>query len=151
FLGRKLGMEKGNVFLNFLNEINKVIAAAKEKESLTALAHALSKQVQGLGDTAMIIGRAAVCEKYASAFANAHPFLEVTGEVTLGWMHLWRALTAVTALENNPKQKDRIFYEGIITTARFYIETVLPATLGKMKAVQGLSNAALIMEEQAFG
>ena len=151
FLGRKLGMEKGAVFMNFLNEINKVIAAAKEKESLALLAHALSKQVESLGATAMIIGQAAMSEKYATAFANAHPFLDVTGDVTIGWMHLWRALTATTALEKNPKQKDRIFYEGIITTARFYIETVLPVTFGKMKAVQGLCDAALIMEDQAFG
>jgi alkylation response protein AidB-like acyl-CoA dehydrogenase len=151
FLGRKLGMEKGNVFMSFLNEINKVIAAAKEKESLCMLAQALSKQVENLGATAMTIGQAAVSEKYASAFANAHPFLEVTGDVAIGWMHLWRALKATTALENNPKEKDCIFYEGIITTARFYIETVLPATIGKMKAVQGLSDAALMMDEKAFG
>jgi alkylation response protein AidB-like acyl-CoA dehydrogenase len=151
FLGRKLGMEKGNVFMNFLNEINKVIAAAKEKESLAALAEALSKQVESLGVTAMTIGQAAMSEKYTSAFANAHPFLEATGDVVIGWMHLWRALAATNALENNPKQKDRVLYEGIITTARFYVETVLPATFGKMKAVQGLSDASLIMEEAAFG
>lgn len=151
FLGRKLGMEKGNVFLSFLNEINRVIAAAEEKKSLTAIARALSEQVKGLGETAVIIGRAAVSEKYAAAFANAHPFLEITGDVALGWMHLWRALTATNALENHPKQKDVVFYEGIITTARFYMETILPATLGKMKAVQNLSDAALVMEEKAFG
>ncbi|MCP3924620.1 MAG: hypothetical protein GY714_18755 [Desulfobacterales bacterium] len=33
-LGRKMGMENGKLFLNFLGEIGKVIAAAKEKESL---------------------------------------------------------------------------------------------------------------------
>ena len=150
-LGRKLGMEGGKVFLGFLDEIKKVIEAAKQKDVLLPLAEILSKQVDALGMTAMTIGGAARSEKYASAFAHAHPFLEVTGDVALGWMHLWRALTATQALEKNPKQKDRVFYSGIITTARFYMETVLPVTFGKMKAVQGLSNAALIVDDAAFG
>ncbi|MCP3871577.1 MAG: acyl-CoA dehydrogenase [Desulfobacteraceae bacterium] len=150
-LGRKLGMEKGMVYTNFLGEINKIISAAKEKESLIALAKMLEKQVNALGLTAMTIGGAAMSENYATAFANAHPFLEVTGDVALGWMHLWRALTAKNALENNPKEKDRIFYQGVVTAARFYIETVLPVTFGKMKSVQALSDASLAMDEAAFG
>ncbi len=89
-------------------------------------------------------------EKYASAFANVHPFLMVMGDITLGWMHLWRALTATKTLEGNPKEKNRIFYEGIITTARFYMETELPVTSGKMKAVQGLSDACPIDERRRF-
>lgn len=150
-LGRKMGMEQGAVFMNFLGEMGKTITAAKKKESLIAIAMVLEEQVEELGLTAMIIGKAAMGEKYASAFANAHPFLMVMGDVILGWMHLWRALTATKSLENNPKKKDQIFYEGIITTARFYIETELPVTKGKMKAVQGLSDAALMVDEAAFG
>lgn len=150
-LGRKLGMDNGKIFLNFLNEISIVVAAAKEKDSLIPLATALEKQVEELGVTAMAIGKAAMSEKYASAFANAHPFLMATGDIALGWMHLWRALKAANALDNNPKQKDRVFYEGIITTARFYIETILPVTAGRMAAVQALSDAALMVEDAAFG
>jgi hypothetical protein len=115
------------------------------------MADALAKQVDALGVTAMTIGKAAMSEKYAAAFANALPFLMATGDIALGWMHLWRALTAAKALENNPKQKNRVFYEGIITTARFFMETVLPVTAGKMTAVQGLSDAALMVEDAAFG
>ncbi len=150
-LGRKLGMDNGKYFSNYLTEIGKVIASAKEKEILIPLAEALEKQVHNLGETAMEIGKTAMSDKYASAFANALPFLMVTGDVSLGWMHLWRALTATNALENNPKQKDRIFYEGIVTTARFYMETILPVTAGKMKSIQGMSDAALMIENAAFG
>jgi alkylation response protein AidB-like acyl-CoA dehydrogenase len=150
-LGRKLGMENGKNFSSFLNEINKVIAEAKQIDALIPMADALAKQVEVFGLTAMTIGKAAMSEKYAAAFANALPFLMVTGDIALGWMHLWRALTAAKALEKNPKQKDRVFYEGIITTARFFMETVLPITSGKMIAVQGLSDSALMVEDAAFG
>jgi alkylation response protein AidB-like acyl-CoA dehydrogenase len=151
-LGRKLGMEKGQLYIRFLGEISKTIKTAKQKQSLVPLANALEKQVEAIGMTAMSIGGAAMSEKYATAFANAHPFLEVTGDVAVGWMHLWRAVTATDALENKKnKKREVIFYQGIITTSRFYIETVLPVTLGRMKSIQALSDAALAMEDTAFG
>ena len=50
----------------------------------------------------------------------------------MGWMHLWRALTAIKALEKKKtRKKDQLFYKGIVTCARFYMETVLPVTHGK--------------------
>ena len=69
----------------------------------------------------------------------------------MGWMHLWRALTAVRALEAVKKEKDRIFYEGIVSISRFYMETVLPVAFGRMKSVQALSDAALSVEDAALG
>jgi len=70
--------------------------------------------------------------------------------VVLGWMHLWRAHTAVKALEKKTRKKDQAFYEGIVTCARFYMETVLPVAQGRMAAVQTLSDAALNMDEASF-
>jgi len=150
-LGRKLGMKKGMVFKGLLEEMGKTIIAAKKIDSLAPLADKLEKSVNRFGMTALGLGTAAMSEKYASAFAHAHPFLEITGDVALGWMHLWRAMTASHCLDIATKEKDKSFYQGIITSAIFYIETVLPITHGRMISVQGLSSAALDMEEQAFG
>ncbi len=151
-LGRKLGMEKGQVYIKFLSEISKTIKAAKEKKTLASLAAILEKQVESLGKTALTIGGTAMSEKYGTAFAHSHPFLEVTGEVAVGWMHLWRAVVAVSILENRKlKKRDCIFYQGVVTTSRFYIENVLPVTFGKMKSIQALGDAALEMKEAAFG
>lgn len=150
-LGRKLGMEKGMVFKGFLDNMGKTIEAAQQIPSLAPLAEDLEKAVNGLGMTALGLGTAAMSEKYAHAFAHAHPFLEVTGDVCLGWMHLWRALAATQALGKAKRSKDQVFYQGIITGARFYIQTVLPVTQGRMKSVQGLSSAALDMDPEALG
>ncbi|MCK5096813.1 MAG: acyl-CoA dehydrogenase [Desulfobacteraceae bacterium] len=150
FLGRKLGMKKGMVFKGLLDEMSKTIADAKKIESLISMAESLGKAVETLGITAFGLGDAAMSEKYATAFANAHPFLEATGDVVMGWMHLWRSLTAVKALGKKSGKKDQIFYGGIVTSARFYMETVLPVTQGRMASVQALSNAALSMDEASF-
>ncbi len=150
FLGRKLGMKKGMVFKNLLNEMGKTAAAAMKIETLKPLAESFAGSVKDLGKTAMVIGSAAMSEKYAAAFANSHPFLEAAGDVIMGWMHLWRALAAVNALEKKTKKKDQIFYQGVITCARFYMETVLPLTMGRMASVQALSDTALTMDEASF-
>jgi hypothetical protein len=150
-LGRKLGMKKGKVFMDLLGEMGKTIAAAKKIDSLAPLADKLEKSVNLFGETALGLGTAAMSEKFAAAFAHAHPFLEITGDVVLGWMHLWRAITANGSLKTAKKEKDKGFYQGIITSATFYIETVLPVTHGRMKSVQGLSTAAVDMEDVSFG
>jgi alkylation response protein AidB-like acyl-CoA dehydrogenase len=150
-LGRKLGMKKGMVFMGLLDEMNKTIALARKIPSLVPLADTLEKIVNSFGKTALDIGTAALSAKYEAAFAHAHPFLEVTGDVVLGWMHLWRAMAATKALEKANRKKDQAFFQGIVTSARFYMETILPITQGRMIAVQGLSSAALDMEDMAFG
>ena len=150
FLGRKLGMKKGLVFKSLLDEMGRTIADAKKIESLKSMAESFARAVEVLGMTAMGLGGAAMSEKYAAAFAHAHPFLEATGDVVMGWMHLWRATTAVTALEKKTRKKDQAFYGGVITCARFYMEAVLPVAQGRMASIQALSDAALNMDEASF-
>ena len=151
FLGRKLGMKKGLVFKGLLDEMGRTIAGAKKIELLKPMAESLAKSVETLGMTALGLGGAAMSGKYATAFAHAHPFLESTGDVVMGWMHLWRALTAVNALEQKTRKKNQAFYEGIVVCARFYMDAVLPVAQGRMASVQALSDAALNMDEASFG
>lgn len=153
-LGRKLGMNKGMVFKSLLDEIAGTITQARDFPDLAPLADCLEKSVQDLGATAMDLGMAALSEKFESAFAHASPFLEVVGDVVMGWMHLWRACAAEDKLKNGskpPKGKEKAYYTGVLTCARFYIETVLPVTAGRMASIRGLSNAALQMEDKAYG
>ena len=150
-LGRKLGMDNGEPFENLLDEMAKTIKAAKAHDSLAPMAKYLATLVDSLSMTGQVLLAATKSEQYANAYAHAHPFLDATGDVVLGWMHLWRATTATKSLAKKLKPKDQAFYQGIITTARFYIETVLPVTAGKLKSVQGLSDAALTIDDPAFG
>jgi hypothetical protein len=51
----------------------------------------------------------------------------------------------------NAKKKDQFFYQGQIQTAEFFIRTILPVTLGRMDAIEDCSDAAVVMDEAAFG
>jgi hypothetical protein len=163
-LGRKLGMKQEKYFMALLDEMQKTVAAAKGTEPLAAMAQKVEKAVTRLGETAMTLGTTAMSPKVMTAFAFAQPLLEVTGDVIMGWMHLWRAVAAVPGLEKHAgsldpavrkekaeKNKHAAFYEGKLRTAEFYIHTLLPAAMGKMDAINGTCDAAMEMPERAFG
>jgi alkylation response protein AidB-like acyl-CoA dehydrogenase len=150
-LGRKLGMDKGQVFMNFLGEIQKTIAQAKSEDGLDEMTAEFEKAVNRLGEVALHIGKSALSPKFKVAFAHAFPFLEVMGDVVMGWMLLWRAALARQNLNNGAKKKDVDFYEGQVKTAEFFIQTLLPITMGKMNAIVMGSGAAVEISEAAFG
>ncbi len=149
FLGRKLGLKKGKPFMDLLSEMNKTIEAAKKIEGLDALAGKVELAVNKLGVLAMHMGMTAMSEKVLDAFATAHPFLDITGDVCLAWLELWRAVVAAPKIEK-AKKKDKVFYQGQVKTAQYFITWVLPSTLGKMEALLGNIPAIMEMPDAAF-
>ncbi|MFP4452608.1 MAG: acyl-CoA dehydrogenase, partial [Desulfobacterales bacterium] len=149
-LGRKLGMKKGQIFANLLKEMQKTVSEAKENETLAPLAEKVDNAVNRLGEVSMQLGKNAMSENMKTAFAHSWPFLDVIGDVMIGWMLLWRARIASEKL-SKAKKKDQIFYNGQIKTAEFYIRTVLPTTLGRLDSIQDGCGAAIEIDEAGFG
>ena len=148
-LGRKLGMNKGKPFMDLLGEMNKIIAAAKEIETLVPMAEKCETAVNRLGEVAMHMGMTAMSEQVLNAFAAAHPFLNVTGDVIMAWLLLWRAVVASPKIEK-AKKKDVAYYQGQVTTADFFITCRLPETLGKMDALTTNYKPVMEIPEDAF-
>ena len=150
-LGRKLGLNKGKPMMDLLEEIQKSIAMAEGFQGLKDFAGNLGESVNKLGEVALHMGKTAMSLKVLNAFAFAHPFMEVCGDVVMAWMLLWRAAIAARGLENKPGKKDAAFYEGQIKSAEFFIYSILPITLGKMKAILTTNDAAVKINEDSFG
>jgi hypothetical protein len=163
-LGRKLGMKGGVVFINFMQEIQKVTGQAKDISGLVEMANRVDAAVNRLGEVAMHLGKTAMSPDLKVAFAYAKPFLDVMGDVCMGWMLLWRATIAVPKLEKlagslDPKarkeqatkNKDVAFYEGQFQSARYFINSILPITMGKMNAIEAGDPATVEIPEASFG
>ncbi len=97
------------------------------------------------------MGMTAMYGNLPTAAAHAHPFLEVCGDIIMGWMLLWRARIAAEALGNGANKKDAAFYEGQIKSAEFHSQVLLPVTMGKMEAILGASNVAVEICDESFG
>jgi len=148
-LGRKLGLNKGKPIMDLFGEMQKAVTAAKALPELEKQAVKIEEAMNKLAEVAIHMGQTAMSEKALNAFANAHPFQDATGDVTMAWMLLWRATIAVQKLEK-AKKKDKSFYEGIIKSLQFYVETQLPVTLGRFNALMNTSSAAIDIDDNMF-
>ena len=148
-LGRKLGMNKGAVFMDLMGEIKKAVRSAKEHEILVPAAQKVEAALSKLGEAAMQIGKAAMGDKVLNAFSFAHPFLEVTGDVIMAWMLLWRASVAASK-RGGAKSKDIPFYDGQLKSLEYFACSVLPVTSGKMDAIMANNGACVEISEESF-
>ncbi len=163
-VGRKLRMKDGKLFNNFIEEIQNTIKTSQKIKGLEKITQNLAHAVSKLEITAQDIKQRMGSEKILNAFSFAHPFLEVTGDVTMAWMLLWRACVASQKIlkkagslekeiliQKALKNKDIAFYAGQIKTAEFFINTILPSTLGKMDAIMDGDTCVEDILEQSFG
>lgn len=163
-LGRKLGMKKGQAFMDYLGEMGKTISEARSIDLLGDVTQRVENSVQRLGEVAVSLAKASRSDNILKAYAYAHPFLDVTGDVTFAWMHLWRAVIATRKLEKitggqdmgkimekAAKNKDAAFYLGSLKTAEFFVTNILPSTMGKLEAIASINGSAVEMPEASFG
>ncbi|MBL0712645.1 MAG: acyl-CoA dehydrogenase C-terminal domain-containing protein [Desulfosarcina sp.] len=157
-------MKKGKVFMDLLADISKTASEAKALPELKDLGENLDGVLGKFGQTAMHLGKIAASSKALEAFAHATPFGDIAGDVVVAWMLLWRAVTAQSKLseimgnvddekksQKIEKNKGTAFYDGQIKTARYFINSMLPVTLGRMDAVMTNESAPVDITDIAFG
>ena len=150
-LGRKIGMRDGAVFKRFIEQVKACARTAEQTSALKPLAVRLAQAADRLEALAGSLAAEARSANFKIAYAHATPFLEVMGDVIMAWMLLWRASAAAKAMGANGKSKDQAFYDGQIKTATFFVQTILPVTLGKMDAIEERSTSTIDISEKSFG
>ena len=149
--GRKLGQNGGRPIIDLGEEIRRAFAAAAEVDLTAPMVDKMEQALVRLEEVARHMGMTAMYGNLLTAAAHASPFLEVCGDVIVGWMLLWRARIAAQALANGGKEKDAAFYEGQVKSAEFFTQVMLPVTMGKMEAILSGSSAAIDIGEESFG
>jgi alkylation response protein AidB-like acyl-CoA dehydrogenase len=150
-LSRKLGMKKNKLFLTLISEILKTIADAKKISGIKNMAVSVEDAVNKLSRVAIKMDQTAKGKDIFKAYSFASLFLEVTGDITMAWMLLWRAMIAQKKLNTAPRKKNIDFYDGQLKSAQFFIRSFLPVTLGKMDSIMDSCSAAVDISDEAFG
>ena len=163
-LGRKLAMKNGTVFSALIQEIRKSLMKAETVPALDALVRAVSQAVDAMEKAGEALRQKSRSLEFRTAFAFAHPFLEICGDVILAWMLLDRAAIsypkrAELAGADTPEaiqdavaaNRNAAFYDGQIRTATWFIRSILPITMGKIAALNNGSRAAVLIDEKGFG
>lgn len=150
-LNRKLFTKKSQLFKDLMDEIGKILDRAKKTPPLEQMAQTLEKILIRLGQVVEKLDPAAQGQDSLLSHAFATPFLEVTGDVIMAWMLLWRASIAQDCMEKKPQKKEHEFYTGQLKSAQFFIGSVLPVTHGKMMSIINFDGAAMEISDTSFG
>jgi len=149
-MARKTIMDGGKAMMALIAEMQKNIDQAKAIESLKPLAEKFEALIKRIGDVAMFIGKNMMSGQVENAFIFAYSFMEITGDMVMAWMLLWRAAIASEQL-GSAKKKDQKFLEGQIKSADFFIRYMLPVTNGKIDGILENCCAPVEIDEDSFG
>ena len=108
----------------------------------------MMKFLEYYGETALDYARKLKSDKVLDAFSFSFPFMEATGDLTVAWMLLSRAVAASPNI--GKKKKNDPFYKGQVNTARYFIKSILPVTLGKLASVETCDEAVTLMEDSFY-
>ena len=165
--GRKLVQESEALFKGHLEDISKF---CKENKNHRTLAHdidILETAKEALSDVSMALVKIHK-EDFRVLALYATPYLELFGDVTVGWLLMWQAVIAEGRLTALAKEKgietdgrvgleklvaensNAAFYSGKLASARYFVSTVLSQAVAKAQVIKGMDTAALEIAENAF-
>ena len=77
-------------------------------------------------------------------------FLLAVGDLFIGWLLLQHAEIALAALDGDPTDRDRAFYDGKVAAAAFFAKNVLPRLTADRRIVEDVDLTIMDMREEAF-
>ena len=141
-LGRKVRMQGGAALKLLLGQMQTTIAEAKGG-AFDDEAGELEAAIGTLVETTMALGAA---ENVNLALANATAYLDSFGHIVMAWMWLRQALAA----EAGQEHLGRDFYEGKVTTLRFFFRYEVPKAITGLALVRRLDDTCLNAPPSSF-
>jgi alkylation response protein AidB-like acyl-CoA dehydrogenase len=145
---RKIRIRGGGALRTVISQINEIVQEASRIGELSDYAqevHLAISAFQEISDH--LVGQTSPEEAYL-ADSWATPYLEILGDIILGWMFIWQAKVAY---ENMPNRRaDELFYSVKVKTAKFYIHSILPVVHGKIEAIRKNEKSLVGMADEVF-
>ncbi|MFH1935883.1 MAG: acyl-CoA dehydrogenase [Pseudomonadota bacterium] len=150
-VGRKLGMEGGKVFQDWIQGVMSFTSDHRDDQDFGPDFKLLFKAAQATGDFAM---------RYLQYFQSGKPrlialsatrFLECFSEVLMGQLILEQGLLArERSGQVDADSSDGIFYRGKVETAKYFCRNILTNVFARHMTLQQEDTSALDIPEEAF-
>jgi len=163
-VARKLGMGKGMVFMSFLGEVSQFVESSKDHPILGTEISLLDKAKNAVAEVAMFFATKAR-EDLTVPVLYACPFLELFGDLVIGWQLLWQAKIANEKLQAlaaekgvsqeamaafSEENREASYYVGKISSARYFANTFLALSQAKAQVIKSSDRSPLEIPETAF-
>jgi hypothetical protein len=146
-VGRKLSQGTGRLLRTFFHPVSDFIEAHSDHKQLGPMIKGFGKAFGALQLATGHIAAKGMADP-EEAGAAATEYLRLFGLVALGFMWARSAVIAVEKLAR--RDSDPEFYKAKLTTARFYMERILPQAGGLLVAIKAGKGAMMEMDEAAF-
>ncbi len=150
-VGRKLGMEGGKVFQDWIQGVMSFTSENKDDEDFGPDFKLLFKAAQATGDFAMRYMQYFQGGKPGLIAVSATRFLECFSEVLMGQLMLEQGLLACRRLkEVDADSSGGIFYRGKVETAKYFCRNILTNVFARHMSLQQEDTSAIDIPEEAF-
>ena len=165
-IGRKLAYRQGALFNSIVAETGNLLKNAQKNYRLKDITDLFAAARSQLIEVTRYFGLKSVTEDFMVPVLYASPYLELFGDVAVGFMLLWQAVIADRRLQeiysdakaDTPEKKAEVlktnrsaaFYRGKIASAEFFSNTVLSLAKGKARAIMSGERSALELPEESF-
>ncbi|MBW3097461.1 acyl-CoA dehydrogenase C-terminal domain-containing protein [Pseudohoeflea coraliihabitans] len=147
-VGRKLGMNNGRAVMALFKEIGDFCEANRGDEAMTPHTKAIKKGLGDLQASSMWLMENGMKDP-DNAGAASTDFMHLFGLVVLGYMWGLMAKAASDKLAEGAGEK-AAFYENKLTTARFFMQRVLPETALRRARIETGAESMMALKAEAF-
>lgn len=166
-VGRKLGMKKGINVKNLSVDMMKDMAKLRKIDGLKTCNAFLEEAANALSDLTMHFGQIGKTASFLVPVLYATPYLEIFGDVVIGWLLMKQAAIATEKLNalyaekgatgSKAKQRalvhenaDVAFYTGKIAAANFFALNILTTVKSRCAAIKIGDKTPIEMAEESF-
>jgi len=165
-VGRKLTYRRGLLVKNALNAIENILSRIRRNFSLRDLVRIYEEAQESTVQVTKFFALKGMTDEFESPLLYAKPYLDLCGDVAIGFLLLWQANIADQRLQeiyrdhNAADQPSRTrvvhenrsaaFYFGKIASARFFINQVLTQAGGRARAIMNNDRSALEIPDDGF-
>ncbi len=165
-VGRKLSYHQGALFKSITAETGLLLKSAKKNYRLKDIVEPFDVARKQLIEVTRYFGLKSITEDFMTPILYATPYLELFGDVAVGFMLLWQAVIADRRLQelyddakaDTPEKKAELvktnrsaaFYRGKVASAQFFANSILSLAPGKARAIMSGERSAIDLPEESF-
>jgi 3-(methylthio)propanoyl-CoA dehydrogenase len=150
-VGRKLNMEGGRVFREWVEEVLQFAELNRASAVFSREMGLLKEAVDAIIALSLGYGRCAMEGRLALISLSSTRFLDCMAEVAIAHLLLEQGLIAVGKLDGGAcDEADACFYRGKVETVRHYLCNFLPQVFGRARIIKLEDTAAIDIEEKCL-
>jgi hypothetical protein len=155
FFFRKMVRDQFKAIFHLAAQITETVKGDEGSGRLAAERELLGKALEDVQGIVGVLGQWAMASQQDAreiykVGLNTTRLLMTTGDLIIGWLLLRQAEVAMKALEAGPSERDRIFYEGKVETARWFARNRLPLLAAERAIAEATTLDVMDLAEEAF-